>query len=966
LLLLAVLAAGSGRATSRDALTTLLWPDSHDESARTVLRQTLYALRRTLGEPELVLGASELSLNPAVIQSDVGQFLAAIEAGELERATIAYGGPFLEGVPLNGELERWAARMRERLEHQYSGAVERLALDAEKSGDLHGAIRWWRAFANSQPLSSRGATGLMRVMAASGDRAGALAHGRIYATLVQQELEADADPAVLSLIEALHDDRGAPVALHEPRDVGGSNPTHRASSTPVVEESTAPGVQDELDEVPSLPVPASTPADALHRVKRRSRLLAVPVALVAIVLLLGVAKVMSTGGRGGAANAVSSRGRIIAVLPFTVRGGQGSGYLGDAMVYLLSMSLNTPREVSPVDPRTLLGVVESRDANYRAPDRALTTAESLGAGSVVLGDIVAVGGRLRITASLYDSAHGTDPITVVGAECDTTGVFGAVDEIASQLLATMHPGAAGQMIRVATMSTASLPAFKAFLLGEEAYRQAHYADAVAAFHSAVALDSSFALANYQLAMAGDWAGLPSVPLAAAEAAYRDRSRLPPRYRLLLDGFRSWRGGDLDRAETSYREAIANDVADEEAWYQLGEVLFHDAGLRARSPQEARAAFEHVIQLDPSNRAALIHLLRLAAQRSDSLAVDSVAKLLLADPGHEPDSVEIAAFRAAAIGDTAAEGVLLPRLAADGDYSTYSLAEYLGVFAHDLHGAEQLVRLLLPRQTNRRWRVQGEMLLATFELAQGRWRDARATLDTSAYSDDVAIAETRAYFAALPWLPIGIPDALSARDKLAAVPRSSRDVVLLTDDLQPAIRPYLRALLDLRLADTADLRLQLERLRKVKGDSVLVRLAHGYAHGIRALLAARDGGADEALRELDEAQAPLPLEQLATSFGGAVPERLLRARLLREKGKDRQALAWYSALAVSRSHELVGRGPALLGEAAVLERMGETRTAVERYDALLRLWAHADPAFQSMVREARAARMRLGGTPTFTP
>jgi DNA-binding SARP family transcriptional activator/TolB-like protein len=962
LLLLAVLAAAGSRATSRDALTALLWPDSDDESARTVLRQTLYALRRTLAEPELVLGTSELALNPAVIQTDVGEFLAAAEAGALQRAVGAYGGPFLDGVPLNGELERWAARTRERLGRLYTDAIERLATDAEKHGDTHDALRWWRTLAGSQPLSAHGAMGLMRVLAASGDRAGALAHGRIYTTLIRQELDVDPDPAVVSLLAALRDDPGGAIPPDGTHNAGESDPSGNAGTSPSARDSTSAAPQEERVDASFTAPTESTAAAPAHRSTRRSRVLAVPLALAAIVLLLGLAKVVASGARDGAGSVVNSRGRVIAVLPFTVRGARSSGYLGEAMVYLLSMSLRTPHEVSPVDPRTLLGAIKPGDANYRAPDSALNAAGSLGAGSVVLGDIVAVGGRLRVTASLYDSTHHAEPITTVDVECDTTEVFAAVDAIASQLLATLHPGAAGQMIKVATLSTRSLAAFKAFLTGEEAYRQARFADAVVDFQRAVALDSSFALANYQLAMAGDWAGLPSVPLSAAEAAYRDRAHLPPRYRLLLDGFRSWRAGDLDGAEASYRDAIASDAGDEEAWYQLGEVLFHDAGLRTRSPQEARAAFEQVLLLDPVNRASLIHLLRLAAQRNDAPAVDSLARLLAGGHGNDPDSVEIAAFRAASIGDTTSETLLLAALAARGDYTTYSLAEYLGVYAHDLHGAEQLVRLLLPRRSDRRWRVRGETLLATFELAQGRWNEAKAALDTSSYFDDIAIAEARAYFAAMPSLPIAASDVRSAREKLAAVPWSSRDVVLLSDDLQPAIRPYLRALLDVRLADTADLTLQLERLRNVSGDSVLVRLARGYVLGVSALLSARAGHTDEALREVDAARPRLPLEQLASPFGGAVPERLLRARLLEEKGLYRQALASYATLAKNRSHELAGMGPALLGEASVLERLGDTNTAIERYDTLVRLWGRADPAFQPFVRRAFAARARLARAP----
>jgi DNA-binding SARP family transcriptional activator len=93
LALLAVLAAHPS-GISRDKLEALLWSEADSGSARTVLRQTLYSLRRALGEPDLFIGTTEVRLNPDVILSDVAQFDAALRRGDREAAIERYSGPF--------------------------------------------------------------------------------------------------------------------------------------------------------------------------------------------------------------------------------------------------------------------------------------------------------------------------------------------------------------------------------------------------------------------------------------------------------------------------------------------------------------------------------------------------------------------------------------------------------------------------------------------------------------------------------------------------------------------------------------------------------------------------------------------------------------------------------------------------------------------------------------------------------
>lgn len=67
---------------------------------------------------------------------------------------------------------------------------------------------------------------------------------------------------------------------------------------------------------------------------------------------------------------------------------------------------------------------------------------------------------------------------------------------------------------------------------------------------------------------------------------------------------AWRLGDVNDAEYLYRALVTAYPDDIEAWYQLGEVLFHHNTARGRSFTESRQAFERVLVFNPSDREAL--------------------------------------------------------------------------------------------------------------------------------------------------------------------------------------------------------------------------------------------------------------------------------------------------------------------------------------------------------------------------
>jgi TolB-like protein len=210
LALLALLALAGERGISRDKLLAYLWPEVDPDRAGHRLTQALYAIRRDLKVSGLFLGSAELRLNAEHIGSDVAEFVVARRAGQLERAVALYGGPFLDGFFLNGapEFERWVENERAGLARDYAEALEALAAEAVARGALGHAAEWWRRLADHDPLSSRVTVHLMSALAAAGKRADAIERASAYEDLIQRELDAAPNPAVLALAQQLR--QGSP------------------------------------------------------------------------------------------------------------------------------------------------------------------------------------------------------------------------------------------------------------------------------------------------------------------------------------------------------------------------------------------------------------------------------------------------------------------------------------------------------------------------------------------------------------------------------------------------------------------------------------------------------------------------------------------------------------------------------------------------------------------------------------
>lgn len=573
LALLALLAASRG--ISRDKLVAYLWPESDTEHARNTLKQACHALRRDL-HPELFLGTIELRLNPQVITSDIGELEDALDRGNLERAAESYAGPFLDGFHLAGagDFERWVDETRIELARRVSAALESLASTAASAGDPQAAVRWWRRLASLDPLNARVTCGLMRSLAAAGDRAAAVQAARVHESLLREQLGAEPDPAVVDLSKRL---QSAPEPALPPPGRFAPGLVAREESVPAVETA----------------VPRSSRA---WRPRTMATALAAAVLATAVLLLRQPL---------GARSAVATRQPMLVVLPFTNLGAAEDEYFADGITEEITARLSAIGD---------LAVIASTSAQvYKGARKSIPEiGRELGVAYVLEGSVRwqrqgRAPATVRVTPQLVRTSDGAHLWAEVYDEPLDT-IFRVQSNIA--LKVTQALGIAlreSQRRQVEAVPTRNLQAYDYYLRGNEYQHRGgeeHFQRAaIQMYERAVALDSGFALAYAMLSRMHSRMYLfhhdrSAQRLAQARRAV-DRSlaldpNLPEAHHS-LGGYYWMADMEYDRALREYDIAAA-------ARPHGAEIFSARAVVRQRqgNPREALADHARAQQLDPAS------------------------------------------------------------------------------------------------------------------------------------------------------------------------------------------------------------------------------------------------------------------------------------------------------------------------------------------------------------------------------
>ncbi len=209
----------------RERLLALLWPDSPTEAARKNLRNTLWTIRKSLGEDAVVSDDQHLGLDEA----------AWVDARQLEKsanqqvradsqfAMDLYRGPFLDGLALDDapDFEIWLTGERERLAQLYLRQLAARVASYQAKGNWHEVIALANHALGQDNLQEPMHRVLMEAHARLGERAEAL---RQYDTLhMTLERELGVEPLVetealrAAILSGVYDQPSAPARGMTPK-----------------------------------------------------------------------------------------------------------------------------------------------------------------------------------------------------------------------------------------------------------------------------------------------------------------------------------------------------------------------------------------------------------------------------------------------------------------------------------------------------------------------------------------------------------------------------------------------------------------------------------------------------------------------------------------------------------------------------------------------------------------------------
>jgi serine/threonine-protein kinase len=288
-------------------------------------------------------------------------------------------------------------------------------------------------------------------------------------------------------------------------------------------------------------------------------------------------------------------------------------WLRDGSVSMLGLNLSQWNDLTVVDHERLHDLLSRHRLKVGDDiglDMARRLAREAGVWTVVLGDFTPAGDSLHLAARVFDVASGQRVDVARVDERTGADVRPLFDQLAAKLLDLT--GAPNEIqIGLARSTTSSLEAFRAYLRGVDQLNRWDLAGAQRDLQQAIALDTTFGLAYYKLALTRGW-------MAGTEDSVSERlmlrattysGNLPPHERMVINAYRAFLGDQYEEARALYRQLLARDPGDADAWYGLGDAWFHDTAGVNEAPfwTQSLRAFKRALALDPNYALAYEHV-----------------------------------------------------------------------------------------------------------------------------------------------------------------------------------------------------------------------------------------------------------------------------------------------------------------------------------------------------------------------
>src|SRR5882762_8229331 len=203
LALLIYLARSPKRVRTREHLIGLLWGEKPEDKARHSLNEAVHVLRRCARDDGFESDTAQVRIAPGAVELDTDILETLAAASDYAGAAALINGDFLEGFSVRGasEFDNWLAAERQ---HWCRRSVDVLVHRAEQllaAGDVASAHEMVQ---RARELDWRPETAVrtaLRALVLAGDRAGALALFKAFASRLKRDLGAEPDTETGALAE---------------------------------------------------------------------------------------------------------------------------------------------------------------------------------------------------------------------------------------------------------------------------------------------------------------------------------------------------------------------------------------------------------------------------------------------------------------------------------------------------------------------------------------------------------------------------------------------------------------------------------------------------------------------------------------------------------------------------------------------------------------------------------------------
>ncbi len=200
LALIAFVCACPGRQARRDLLLDLLWADLEPDAAKHALRQTLWYIKKRVGEG-IITATSDIVTVSDVIDVDRDALLAASDGSDHARVVGLYAGEYLPNfaTPGGAEFEKWAEIERRRLRLIFLRSAEARVHELLGKGRPRDALGIARQARDADSLAQAGWRLVLEVLTAARDWPNARLEADAFEGLLARE-ELEFEPASRALL----------------------------------------------------------------------------------------------------------------------------------------------------------------------------------------------------------------------------------------------------------------------------------------------------------------------------------------------------------------------------------------------------------------------------------------------------------------------------------------------------------------------------------------------------------------------------------------------------------------------------------------------------------------------------------------------------------------------------------------------------------------------------------------------